>query len=133
MENNENQQKPRVMRLNNDFTNQKMKEQSQNVAPRRRYLGLILIAVIAVLTLPAYGLLSSFQGLEKARATNAKTTLQSSQQQYAASSQSELIKNMQNPYYIQKYARSEYSYILPGEKLFMAPSSSSSAPSTSDQ
>jgi cell division protein FtsB len=117
-------QKPRVMRLNNDYTNSQLKDQAASVAtPKRRYLGLILVTVVVVLTLPAYGLISSFHSLKEAQVTNTKTVQQSSQVQYQASSEAQMVKNMQNSYYIQKYARSEFHYALPGEKIFTVPSS----------
>lgn len=119
--------KPRVVRLNNDFTNQQLASQGQaKKNPKRKFLGLILITVVIVLAIPTYGLVKSFQSLQSARATQIKTISQSKDIKYQASSQAELIKNMQNAIYLQKYARARYQFVKPGEKIFTTPSSSSS-------
>lgn len=114
---------PNVLRLNNDYTNRQLEKQRRASAPRRKYLGLILITVVIVLAIPTYGLVKSFQTLEKAKATNVQTISESKAIVYKVSSQSEMIKNMQNPFYVQKYARSRYLYTKPGEKIFTVPSS----------
>jgi cell division protein DivIC len=114
--------KNRVLRLNNDYTNEQLKKQ-QPITPHRRYLGLILVTVVIVLTVPTYGLIQSYQSLQSARNSLATTTAQSKQTDYQASSDQQLIKNMRNNFYIEKFARSQYAYSLPGEKLFTTPSS----------
>ncbi|HEY0221495.1 FtsB family cell division protein [Lactovum miscens] len=119
--------KPRVVRLNNEYTNQQMaKHRQTSSGPKRKFLGLILITVVIVLAIPTYGLVKSFQSLQSARTTETRTISQSKDIKYMASSQAELIKNMQNSVYLQKYARARYQFVKPGEKIFTTPSSSSS-------
>jgi cell division protein DivIC len=120
---------PRVVRLNNDYTNQQLeKQRKKSTAPKRKFLGLILITVVIVLAIPTYGLVKSFQSLEKARVTQTKTISESKDIRYQASSQAALIKNMQNSLYMQKYARARYQLMKPGEKVFTFPSSSTKVP-----
>ena len=117
---------PRVLRLNNDYTNAQLEKQRQALTrPRRKYLGLILITVVIVLAIPTYGLVQSYKTLQEARVTQVKTAASSKQVQYQATSQSELLKNLQNSMYMQKFARSyPYYYTKSGEKVFTTPSSS---------
>ncbi|MDR2977604.1 MAG: septum formation initiator family protein [Streptococcaceae bacterium] len=119
----ENPNVPNVLRLNNEYTNRQLEKQRHKSAPRRKYLGLILITVVIVLAIPTYGLVKSFQTLEKAKVTNVQVVSQSKAIEYKVSSQSEMIKNLQNSFYAQKYARSRYLYTKPGEKIFTVPSS----------
>lgn len=117
----------RVLRLNNDYTNAELEKQRQTSrAPRRKYLGLILITVVIVLAIPTYELVQSYQELKDARAVEVETISSSKEVEYQASSQSEMIKNLQNQMYMEKFARSNpYFYTKPGEKVFTTPSSSS--------
>ena len=118
----------RVIRLNNNYTNEHLQQSTRTqLAPRRRYLGLILITVVIVLAIPTYGLIQSYQTLKKAEITNAKAIQQSKQVEYQAASQSEMIKNMNNNFYIEKFARSQYFYTKPGEKIFTTPSTAQSS------
>ncbi|GAB2025572.1 septum formation initiator family protein [Lactovum odontotermitis] len=114
---------PNVLRLNNEYTNRQLEKQRRASTPRRKYLGLILITVVIVLAIPTYGLVKSFQTLEKAKATNVQTISESKEVKYKVTSQSELIQNMQNSFYMQKYARSRYLYTRANEKIFTVPSS----------
>lgn len=129
---NEKHQDHRVLRLNNNYTREQLRKQSQaQLAPKRRYLGLILVTVVIVLTIPTYGLIRSYQTLKKAEVTNIKTSQQSEQFKYQVASESEMIKNMQNNFYIQKFARSQYFYSKPGEKIFTTPSTTQNSTTAS--
>ncbi|MDR0300224.1 MAG: septum formation initiator family protein [Streptococcaceae bacterium] len=119
---------PRVVRLNNDYTNEQLaKQRKKTAAPKRRFLGLILITVVVALSLPTYGLVKSFQALKESRTAQTKIISSSKEIRYQASSQAALIKNMQNPIYVQKYARARYRFTKSGEKVFTVPSSSTSS------
>jgi len=132
----QNSRTPRVVRLNNDYTNDEIRRQSSGQkGPKRRYLGLILVTVILVLTVLAYGLLQSYKGLKSSEVTNQKTIQQSSLTSYQMTSESLMIKNIQNPYYAQKYARAQYHWSKTGEKIFLVPATnqSSTAANTANQ
>ena len=56
----------KIVRLNNEFTAQQLNRIQTNnkQVPKRRYLGLILVAVILVMILPTINLVKSYQTLQ---------------------------------------------------------------------
>ncbi|MFV0556064.1 MAG: hypothetical protein ACK5LM_03040 [Lactovum sp.] len=123
--------KGRILRLNNDYTQQELeKEKRLKImnSPRRKYLGLILITVVIVLAIPTFELVQSYHELKEARIVETETLSSSKEVEYQASSQSEMIKNLQNQMYMEKFARSNpYFYTKSNEKVFTTPSSSNNA------
>ena len=57
----------KIVRLNNEFTTQQLNQmqQTNKQVPKRRYLGLILVAVILVMVLPTINLVKSYQNMKK--------------------------------------------------------------------
>ena len=64
----------KIVRLNNEFTTQQLNQiqQINNQVPKRRYLGLILVAVILVMVLPTINLVKSYQTLQSRLELKAK-------------------------------------------------------------
>ena len=54
-----------VIRLNNDYTNAKLKEKNQSMPPKRRHLGLILIFAMVAFSLASLSLVHAYQNLQK--------------------------------------------------------------------
>lgn len=113
-----------IVRLNNAYTNQQMdrlRRESIN-QPKRKHLGLILVVAILLLSLASMSLIKSYESLQKqvvmeqglAKQNDALT-------EEAAIKKSELTK-LNDPEFLQKYARTKYDYAKSGEKIFSTPS-----------
>jgi cell division protein DivIC len=111
----------KIMPLNNHFVNQQMTNH-QIFRPKnkkRRYLGLILIAVILVMTLSTINLIKSYQTLQERevlKVTYGKklTTLN----EKIAVKKADVIK-LKDPIFLEKYARAKHYYSKDGEKIFL--------------
>jgi cell division protein DivIC len=114
----------KIVRLNNNFTTQQLKtmETSHTTAPkRRRYLGLILIAVILVMLLPTINLIKSYETLQSRQALKVKYEKKSTAlDQQLAVKKSDVLK-LKDPIFIEKYVRAKYGYSKDGEKVFSIP------------
>jgi len=118
---------PKIVRLNNDFTNRQLAKQSRQAKiPKMRYLGLILITIVLVLTIPTYGLIKSYQSLQDQIKLNQQTLASSKQLDSQTKLDKDLVNNMKIPAYEMKYARSQYFYTKPNEKVFKTSASSGS-------
>lgn len=112
----------KIVRLNNDYTAQQlaqMKVQSKQV-PKRRYLGLILVAVILVMVLPTINLVKSYQTLQNRLALKAEYEKKSVVLESQLAIEKANIAKLKDPVFIEKYARLRY-YSKDGEKIFLIP------------
>ena len=115
-----------IIRLNNDYTKQKMNEKNRELPPKRRHLGLILIVAMVAFSLASMSLVHAYQNLQKQvklEQTAIKTHAQLSE---ASKTKQAEIKKLQDPDYLKKYARTK-DYTEPGEKVFEMPNANSQA------
>ncbi|GFH40502.1 FtsB family cell division protein [Lactococcus insecticola] len=113
----------KIVRLNNEFTNQRLNDiqTSYKKAPKRKHLGLILVAVILVMALPAINLVKSYETLQSREALKTKYEAKSaSLDKKIATKKADIVK-LKNPIFIEKYARAKYYYSKDGEKVFSIP------------
>ena len=102
-----------VIQLNNKYT-QKHKKRNLNPVPKRKHLGLILIVAILL-----FSLIKSYETLHSQVALE-----QSAKKQYESLSKEVTIKKeeiskLQDPNYLQKFARSDgQEYSQSDEKVF---------------
>ena len=112
----------KIVRLNNEFTTQQLNQiqQTNNQVPKRRYLGLILVAVILVMVLPTINLLKSYQTLQRRLELKAKYEEKSVVLDKQLAIEKANIAKLKDPIFIEKYARLRY-YSKDGEKVFLIP------------
>ena len=115
----------KIVRLNNEFTTQQLNQiqQTNNQVPKRRYLGLILVAVILVMVLPTINLVKSYQTLQSRLELKAKYEEKSVVLDKQLAIEKANIAKLKDPIFIEKYARLRY-YSKDGEKVFLIPESS---------
>ena len=107
-----------VIQLNNKYT-QKHKKTNLNPVPKRKHLGLILIVAILLFSLASMSLIKSYETLH-----NQVALEQSAKKQYESLSKEVTIKKeeiskLQDPNYLQKFARSDgQEYSQSDEKVF---------------
>lgn len=107
-----------VIQLNNKYT-QKHKKRNLNPVPKRKHLGLILIVAILLFSLASMSLIKSYETLHSQVALE-----QSAKKQYESLSKEVTIKKeeiskLQDPNYLQKFARSDgQEYSQSDEKVF---------------
>lgn len=116
--------KPSVVQLNNAYIkneNTKRRYQAQEVRKKNRFLGWILILVTLFFILPAYNLVSSYVAFEeqKAQIMELKKEYQSLKEE--TKEQQEMAERLQDPEYVEKYARAKYYYSLEGEVIYSSP------------
>ncbi|GFH42638.1 hypothetical protein Hs30E_11890 [Lactococcus hodotermopsidis] len=113
----------KIVRLNNDYTNQRLNtlQTSYKKVPKRKHLGLILITVILLMALPTINLVKSYETLQSRKALKAEYQEKS----VALDKQVEIkkadIKKLKDPIFVEKYARAKFSYSKDGEKVFSIP------------
>lgn len=110
----------KIVRLNNEYTTQQL-NQMQEVThknPKRRYLAMILIVIILVMMLPTINLIKSYQVLQSRRTLKIKSEKQSAQLDRQLAIKKANIDKLQDPTFIEKYARAKYLYSKDGEKVF---------------
>ncbi|MFC4651656.1 septum formation initiator family protein [Lactococcus nasutitermitis] len=112
-----------VIRLENDFTNEKLRQKTEQQAPKRRHLGLILVVAMILFSLASISLVRSYQNLQKQLVLEQKTIKQHDSMTQKVTSQSQEIQKLQDPNFLQKYARTTDDYSQSGEKIFTTPSS----------
>ena len=112
----------KIVRLNNEFTTQQLNQiqQINNQVPKRRYLGLILVAVILVMVLPTINLVTSYQTLQSRLELKAKYEEKSVVLDKQLAIEKANIAKLKDPIFIEKYARLRY-YSKDGEKVFLIP------------
>ena len=112
----------KIVRLNNEFTTQQLNQiqQTNNQVPTRRYLGLILVAVILVMVLPTINLVKSYQTLQSRLELKAKYEEKSVVLDKQLAIEKANIAKLKDPIFIEKYARLRY-YSKDGEKVFLIP------------
>ena len=112
----------KIVRLNNEFTTQQLNQiqQTNNQVPKRRYLGLILVAVILVMVLPTINLVKSYQTLQSSLELKAKYEEKSVVLDKQLAIEKANIAKLKDPIFIEKYARLRY-YSKDGEKVFLIP------------
>ena len=112
----------KIVRLNNEFTTQQLNQiqQINNQVPKRRYLGLILVAVILVMVLPTINLVKSYQTLQSRIELKAKYEEKSVVLDKQLAIEKANIAKLKDPIFIEKYARLRY-YSKDGEKVFLIP------------
>ena len=112
----------KIVRLNNEFTTQQLNQiqQTNNQVPKRRYLGLILVAVILVMVLPTINLVKSYQTLQSRLELKAKYEEKSVFLDKQLAIEKANIAKLKDPIFIEKYARLRY-YSKDGEKVFLIP------------
>ena len=112
----------KIVRLNNEFTTQQLNQiqQINKQVPKRRYLGLILVAVILVMVLPTINLVKSYQTLQSRLELKAKYEEKSVVLDKQLAIEKANIAKLKDPIFIEKYARLRY-YSKDGEKVFLIP------------
>ena len=112
----------KIVRLNNEFTTQQLNQiqQINNQVPKRRYLGLILVAVMLVMVLPTINLVKSYQTLQSRLELKAKYEEKSVVLDKQLAIEKANIAKLKDPIFIEKYARLRY-YSKDGEKVFLIP------------
>ncbi|CAM3140688.1 FtsB family cell division protein [Lactococcus laudensis] len=112
----------KIVRLNNEFTTQQLNQmqQTNKQVPKRRYLGLILVAVILVMVLPTINLVKSYQTLQSRLELKAKYEEKSVVLDKQLAIEKADIAKLKDPIFIEKYARLRY-YSKDGEKVFLIP------------
>ena len=117
----------KIVRLNNEFTTQQLNQmqQTNKQVPKRRYLGLILVAVILVMVLPTINLVKSYQTLQSRLELKAKYEEKSVVLDKQLAIEKADIAKLKDPIFIEKYARLRY-YSKSGEKVFLIPELSDS-------
>ncbi|MBM9832440.1 septum formation initiator family protein [Enterococcus faecalis] len=85
-------------------------------------MGMILILVIFLFTLPAYNLMQSYEDLlnKRARLTEMKTEYKELEQQVEV--EQALVKKLSDKDYAAKYFRARYHYSKDGEFVYTIPS-----------
>lgn len=112
----------KIVRLNNEFTTQQLNQiqQTNKQLPKRRYLGLILVAVILAMVLPTINLVKSYQTLQSRLELKAKYEEKSVVLDKQLAIEKANIAKLKDPIFIEKYARLRY-YSKDGEKVFLIP------------
>ena len=87
-------------------------------AHKRRYLGLILVTVILLMMLPTINLVKSYQTLQSRRTLKVKYDKKSAQLDQQLVIKKANITKLQDPLFIEKYARAKFSYSKQDEKVF---------------
>ena len=90
-------------------------------AHKRRYLGLILVTVILLMMLPTINLVKSYQTLQSRRTLQVKYDKKSAQLDQQLVIKKANITKLQDPLFIEKYARAKFSYSKQDEKVFPIP------------
>ena len=112
----------KIVRLNNEFTAQQLNRIQTNnkQVPKRRYLGLILVAVILVMILPTINLVKSYQTLQSRLELKAEYEKKSDALDKQLAIEKADIVKLKDPIFIEKYARLRY-YSKDCEKVFLIP------------
>ncbi|MET3559214.1 cell division protein DivIC [Streptococcus rupicaprae] len=115
----------RVLQLNNAFIQEeRSKRQSVNLEKQRknRFMGMILILIIFLFTLPAYNLLQSYEQLlgKREKLAEMKTSYQALEKR--VEEEQSLVKKLSDKDYVAKYVRAKYHYSKDGEFVYTIPS-----------
>lgn len=105
-----------VIQLNNEFTKVKNKEKFAP-APKRKHLGFILVIAILLFSLASMSLIRSYQNLQTQVGLEQKAIKQHEALTKEVATKSEEIKKLQDPNFLQKFARSQ-GYSKSDEKIF---------------
>ncbi|MGT2757636.1 FtsB family cell division protein [Streptococcus ovuberis] len=117
--------KSKVLQLNNSFIQEeRSKRQSVHLEKQRknRFMGMILILIIFLFTLPAYNLLQSYEQLlgRREKLAEMKTSYQALEKR--VEEEQSLVKKLSDKDYVAKYVRAKYHYSKDGEFVYTIPS-----------
>ena len=112
----------KIVRLNNEFTAQQLNRIQTNnkQVPKRRYLGLILVAVILVMILPTINLVKSYQTLQSRLELKAEYEKKSDALDKQLAIEKADIVKLKDPIFIESYACLR-CYSKDGEIVFLIP------------
>ncbi|MEY8462828.1 FtsB family cell division protein [Streptococcus merionis] len=116
--------KSRVLQLNNAFIQtQKTKRQKvlKENQKKNRLMGMILILVIFLFTLPTYNLMQSYEKLLEKRAQLAEMKTDYKELEEQVETEQALVKKLSDKDYAAKYVRAKYHYSKEGEFVYTIP------------
>lgn len=116
--------KKNVLQLNNQFVrDETMKRHSETIEMRKknRFIGMILILVIFLFTLPAYNLVQSYQQLLDKRQKLEEMKVEYKDLSQEASEANLLKKKLADKDFAAKYVRAKYYYSKEGEYIYTIP------------
>ncbi len=109
-----------IIRLNNDYTNAKLKEKNKDLPPKRRHLGLILIFAMVLFSLLSMSLVHAYQNLQKQLKLEQVAIKTNDQLTQETTAKSQEIQKMKDPDFLAKYAHTQ-GYSESNEKIFEIP------------
>lgn len=116
--------KSKVVQINNQFIqdeNLKQAYEVENQQKKNRFMGWLLVLVTLFFILPAYNLVTNYSRLEERKAHIEELKADYEELKEVAKEQQEMAERLQNPEYLEKYARAKYYYSLDGEVIYTAP------------
>ena len=107
-----------VIQLNNKYT-QNQNKRNLAPAPKRKHLGLILVVAILLFSLTSMSLVKSYENLQNQVALEKSANKQYKSLSKEVTTKKEEITKLQDPNYLQKFARSDgQEYSQSDEKVF---------------
>lgn len=116
--------KSKVLQLNNAYIQDEIHKErirQEENRQKNRFMGMLLVLIVFLFTLPAYNLVESYHRLQEKEAQLAELEAQyqdlSEQQQLAAS----LVRKLEDEEYAKKYVRARLQYSKEGEIVYNIP------------
>lgn len=116
--------KKRVVRLNNDYTNASIVKQQNNIKeklPRRKYMGIISVIAVVLMSLSVVNIVKSYTELEDKIKLEKKYTEEDKKLGTSLDMKEKQVVKLQNDDYVAKYARVKYLYSKDDELVFITP------------
>ncbi|OFI47971.1 FtsB family cell division protein [Floricoccus penangensis] len=116
--------KKRVVRLNNDYTNASIVKQQNHIKeklPRRKYMGIISVIAVVLMSLSVVNLVKSYTELESKMKLEKKYTEEDKNLGASLDMKEKQVVKLQNDDYVAKYARVKYLYSKDDELVFTTP------------
>lgn len=116
--------KTNIFQLHNSYINEELEKREQyqeQHQKRNRFMGIVLLLVVFLLTLPTYNLVASYHQLRdyQGQLKEMKKDYQSLSQQ--EKEEAALVKKLQDNDFALKYVRAKYQFSKEGEFVYNIP------------
>ena len=96
--------------------------QEADIKRRHRFIATIMVFVILLFLIPTYQLVSSYNNLQKQKATIIKLQKEKAALLTKSKAEETLASQLNDTSYVEKYARAKYYYSKAGESIYPVPS-----------
>lgn len=116
--------KSNILQIDNRYIQEELRKtqlNKQEKNKKNRFMGMILVLVVFLFTLPTYNLVQSYQKLREQEKQLSELKVRYEELVKQKEKESDLVNKLKNEEYISKYIRAKYQYSKEDEFIYNIP------------